>query len=89
MKKTLLALSLIGCLVVGLASCNDDPKDQVIVTTSGNNSTSAPTQEGSNNNNSTNTTDETGNGGNQSHPGLQQGGANTEGGFGPIHTPNG
>ena len=91
MKKTLLALSLIGCLALGMSSCVD------IQQAGGNNSTSQITVQ-ENNKGTTPVTDEkapasTDSNGNttetvtDANGGLQQGGANTEGGFGPIHRP--
>ena len=89
MKKTLLALSLIGCLVLGMTSCveiisGDNSQTSQITVQENNKGTNPSTNENApantDSNGSANTTTD-------ANGGLQQGGANTEGGFGPIHRP--
>ena len=84
MKKTLLALSLVGCLALGMSSCIE------IRQAGGSNSTSQITVQ-ENNDGTAYVTDENDPANTDSNGaangGLQQGGANTEGGFGPIHRP--
>lgn len=85
MKKTLLALSLIACLLLTFVACNDDEIDSEFK-----NAPTESTADGGNGTGDSNTTDGTGttstNDG-TSNTGLSGGGANTEGGWGPIITP--
>ena len=101
MKKTLLALALIGCLLISVVSCDpngseentQNPANTALTTVVPSGDAETPTQsegggviveQGGNvlGQGGANSTTEQGGGG------LDQGGANTEGGWGPIHTPN-
>lgn len=85
MKKILLALSLIGCLLLSAVSCTNQEtegegtkapvSDQTAITTAGSpDESGAPSGEAE-----TNPSD-----GNS----IANGGANTEGGWGPLHPAN-
>ena len=94
MKKTLIALALIGALVAGMVSCINVDKENTTTEATGTKEivtsyevVTVTDEDGS----SEIVTDAEGDTVTQVVTvagGLEQGGANTEGGFGPIHRPN-
>ncbi|MBR7098090.1 MAG: hypothetical protein IKC59_01625 [Clostridia bacterium] len=84
MKKTLLALSLIACLLLTFVGCEEDEIESEFK----NNPTESVADSGTGDSNTTDgngTTDTNDDG--TSNTGLSGGGANTEAGWGPIITP--
>ena len=84
MKKTLLALSLIACLLLTFVGCGEDEIESEFK--------DAPVESnadsGNGNGTGENTTENTGDGTTgTTNENLNQGGANTENGWGPIITP--
>ena len=79
MKKTLLALSLLGCLLLSAVACTDLENDPGSDATPAVSSTDDGAAESDGNGTPSDDDDDNQQGG------ISDGGANTEGGWGPIH----